>query len=98
LYSIEASFRTKTIDLSGGGVLLANSLPSHFQEIEFEMLFILESKNVRDKEYFMLNGRAVDARRIRVQFITASSVGRAALVNLIKKLDDKIDKTVQDVA
>lgn len=89
IYTSKNSFRTTTINISVGGALLADELPSDFMKGPLEILFIHEEEN--KKQYFMFQGEAVIGHKshARIQFKTASTSAQETLTSLLARLGPK---------
>lgn len=83
VYSLNRSFRTTSINVSAGGVLLSQGLPGTFTSGEVQALFVTELTPGR-KEYFMVSGSIVDP--FRIQFTSATAASKEALQKLIQNL------------
>lgn len=87
VYSPNGSFRSATTNLSLGGTCLRNSLPERFRDQEMEVVFIIQDKQTRQKEYFMVNAKACDEKRL--QFTAANFSAQIALRGLLAILAER---------
>ncbi len=88
LYTNHRSFRTSTMNVSAGGAMLQDQLPSSFASEPFDILFIYEDSSLSKKRYFMMKGQAVGTQlqTNRVQFKGASPSTKESFHKFVEEL------------
>lgn len=92
VYTNNRSFRTTTVNISVGGAMLKDNLPTEFQYGAIEVLFIHEDSESSQKQYFMFKGEAIKntGPTSRIQFTSASPAAQETLANLLNNLDPQL--------
>ena len=80
------SFRTKTINISVNGALLAESIPASFVDQVLDIVLIRHVGRVRD--FFLIKGKGLEAplRSPRIQFIQVPEAQHIKLKAIIQAL------------
>ena len=87
IFCAGVSFRTKTINVSLTGALLAESIPSAFVDQTFDIILIRHRGRAR--EFFMVKGKALEAplRSPRIQFTQIADAQRSRLWSLLQDME-----------
>jgi len=78
------SFRTKSLNLSTSGVLLADSVPASFVNQILDIVMVRNAGGIR--EFFLLKGKALEAplRSPRVQFTQVPDIQKRKLSEFLR--------------
>lgn len=84
LYARGESFKTKTVNISKLGILLAEPVPISFVKQELDIVLIYVSKN--SKHHYMMKGRALGApfRSPRIEITSISAEHKQKYYEILK--------------
>ena len=87
VYSVSGSFRTRTANLSEGGLRLAERLPAEFQLVGLEVLMIAETSD-GPFDYYLFKAKAVGPRDDgRLQFTWAPTQTLTPYRTFLRRLE-----------